>query len=174
MSFIRDIIDLSITLSNTYTTSVLPKFLNDIIYGSQLKKMKKLISKIPDDTIPFDALFDFVRSVYVSNYDHNLKYAKYKDIDIISNGDKINSYSIHTKFNINNSNTIAYVDLDQRILGMREVVDSKYIYSLKIRIALIDEKGYSKLYFTNLNDYQEISKNVLQELKKSIYRVSWF
>lgn len=169
MSFIRDIIDLTTNLSNTYTTSNLPKFIKDIIYAHQIKKVKKLIDKIPNDVIPFDALFDFVRSVYVTNYDYDLKYAKYKDIDILSNSDKVNAYSIHTKFVVNKNNTIAYVDLNQRILGMRKVVDSEYIYALKIRIALIDEKGYSTLYFTNLDKYQEISSNVLHELRRSEY-----
>ena len=74
MSIVGEIIDLSTSLSNTYSTSNLPKFLKDIMYNRQIKKIKKLISKIPNDIITFDSLFDFTRNVYESRYDFKLEY----------------------------------------------------------------------------------------------------
>ena len=167
MSFVREIINLSTTLNDSYTISKLPKCIKKILYRHQLKKIKSLINKISDDIIPFDSLFDFVRNVYVSNYDSKTESAKYKDITVISNYSSFQSYSLHTMFKVGENNAIAYVDMDQRVLGMKETVDSEFIYALKLRISVVSGRGNVTLYYTNLDKYQEISNIVLTELRSS-------
>lgn len=167
MSFVREIINLSTALNDSYTLSKLPKWLKRILYRQQLKKIKRLIDKISDDIIPFDSLFDFIRNVYVSNYDSKTDSAKYKDITVIFNYSSLQSYSLHTNFKVGENNTIAYVDVDQRVLGMKETVDSEFIYALKLRISVVSGRGNVSLYYTNLDKYQEISNLVLVDLRSN-------
>ncbi len=168
MGIIRQITDTVYELSSTYLQSALPKPIKKYIFKRQLKRIEKIINKIPEDgKITFLDLVEFSRDLYVKYYlqDGTSSNAKYENIYV--------ELSAPDRYRVQNAQEYGiFITLSEnsyiKIHMVYNNIDYKSPkYDCSITIRTLDKFNYPVSYSSmSFTKYQEISPEVIDLIAK--------
>lgn len=166
MAVVNLILETLSELSTTYLVSNLPRPIKKFLFNSQIKKIKKVINKIPEDNISFETIVELCRDAFTRYYSYKDKVAKFENMGI-----SIYNYNENPPLINNNSEYNIRINISEKeyiriLLQPTNDYNIPNTYRSMITIRINDDKSNTSLLFisSSFDKYQEISTEIIEEI----------